>query len=105
METVKALSPQDTHFFVEFPEHTLDIDAIKIILVWNEGPANVPLSQKYDYLKDALSSLLGVDLDLSNTYLLLEKACAIVASLKKTLFGLPNSNSLESGLTGVPMAS
>lgn len=105
METVKALSPRDTHFFFQFPERTLDIDAVKIILVWNEGPTNATLTQKYDYLKDALSTLLEVDLDLSNTYLILEKACAIIASLKKTLLGSLNSNSSESGLTGVPMVS
>lgn len=105
METVKALSPSDTHFFFKFNDCTLDIDSIKIILFWNESPASSLLSERYDFLKTALSNHYGQDFDLANTYLLLEKACAIVASLKKTLFGLPNLNPLESGLMGVPMAS
>lgn len=105
METVKALTPSDTHFFFEFDNCTIDIDAIKIILFWNEGPGSGALSERYDYLRGALSTHYGQDFDLANTYLLLEKACAIIVSLKKTLLGSPNLNPSESGLKGVPMAS
>lgn len=85
METVKALSVKDSHFFVEFDTHTIDVDAIKVILFWNEADPGLPLNQKYEYLRLNLSREWNVDLDLANTYLILEKACSIVADLKKTL--------------------
>ena len=103
METVKALSPSDTHFFFEADGYAIDIDAVKIVLFWNEGPATGSISERYDYLRVALSNHYGQDFDLANTYLLLEKACAIIVSLKKTFLGSPNSNPSVSGLMGVPM--
>lgn len=102
METVKALEPQDTHFFFEYLGKTLDIDAIKIILLWNETDPKAPISERYGQLRQSLSLGYEEDFDLANAYLLLEKACSIVAALKKTLFGSLNLNS--SGSTPAPEA-
>lgn len=93
METIKALSLQDTHFFFAFDSHTIDVDAIKVILLWNESPSSDPLSTRYEALRATLSNLFQQELDLANTYLIFEKSCAIVASLKKNIFTEPSLKS------------
>lgn len=84
METIKALTLEDTHFFFELEGQTTDVDSIRVILLWNGIDQNLSLMEKYEYLRQALSQLFNREIDLANTYLVFEKACSLVASLKKT---------------------
>lgn len=84
METIKALTLEDTHFFFEIEGQTIDIDSIRVILLWNGIDQNMSLMEKYESLRIALSQLLNREIDLANTYLMFEKSCSLIASLKKT---------------------
>lgn len=84
METIKSLKLEDTHFFFEFEGQTIDVDSIKVILLWNGVDPHASLAEKYDQMRSLLGNLFEREMDLANTYLIFEKACAQVATLKKT---------------------
>lgn len=90
MQSVKALTAEDSQFIVDFGGSEVTLDATKVMILYGELPSSELLAVRYDHLKQALSETYGVAFNDATTYLVLEQAVKMVGELKKRLSVSPS---------------
>lgn len=102
MKRVTAVPDVESRFELELDHGTAIVDAITVLVLWDDSAKGQPLDVRYTALKANLEKYFGQPITLGTTYLVLDTAVNLITDLKKTHIVSASLKSSESVPTEVP---